>query len=157
MREVVCVLVCFPCAYHKAKIITVKLKIVIDAGNFRRIVTLQAATGKRENTMKRTAPPAEFFEVKMWFTFPERSLCGWGSLTNGFANRDDAWEAFSEKYDGDNRGQFLVVKIDTAEGTARDLTEDWCDTWDEEHGEPLDWSSHDYHDRFANPTRACEV
>ena len=108
--------------------------------------------------MKRTAPPTEFFEVKMWFTFAGHRLSGWGSLTDGFANRADAWEAFSDKNDGDNRDQFFVVKIDTAEGTSRDLTEDWCDIWDEERGELLDWSSHDYHDRFANyPTRACEL
>ena len=95
--------------------------------------------------------PTEFYEVKRWFS--GLSVASrWGNLTDGFNTRDDAWVAFVDGFAGiedPTTRNAMVVKIDLADGTSRDVTEDWCATWQEEHGEPEDLSSHDYHDRFG--------
>jgi hypothetical protein len=78
----------------------------------------------------------------------------WGPVTEGFPTEDEAWSAFCNEFQNEaapTTETVLVVKIDLAEGTSRDVTEDWV----ADYAEPLDWSSHDTDRLGPELTRAC--
>lgn len=75
--------------------------------------------------------PTEFYTVLRLFpaaTYGTQAA-GWGQLTDALCTEDEAWEAYVEGFryeDAPTRHNSVVVKIDLAEGTSRDLSEDWA-------------------------------
>lgn len=78
--------------------------------------------------------PAEFYAVYRYYTaFQLRSTSGaWGAMSDGFPDRAEAVECIINGFDkqDENCGVYAdldtvkAVKIDLAEGTSRDVTED---------------------------------
>ena len=102
--------------------------------------------------------PTEFYTVLRWFpAFPVlaqtgeilRSFpAGWGQVTDDLCTEDEAWAAYVAAFDGEpapTRKNSMVVKIDLAEGTSRDLSEEWASAYAEEFPEAED-SADDYAD-----------
>jgi hypothetical protein len=77
-----------------------------------------------------------------------------GPITEGFPTRAEAWRTFCNEFENEvapTMETVIVIKIDLAEGTSRDVTEDWV----ADYTAPLDWSSHDKGRFGPELTRAC--
>lgn len=90
-----------------------------------------------------------------------RSIAGgFGQLTDDLCTEDEAWESYVEGFrdeDAPTRHNSVVVKIDLAEGTSRDLSEDWAAAYAEEfpaaedafdEGDYGDWKYEQHRDRM---------
>lgn len=98
--------------------------------------------------------PTEFYTVLRLFP------TGFGQLTDALCTEDEAWEAYVEGFrdeDAPTRHNSVVVKIDLAEGTSRDLSEDWASAYaeafpaaepDYDEGDYGDWKYEQHRDRM---------
>lgn len=106
--------------------------------------------------------PTEFYTVLRWFpAFPVlaktgeilRSFpAGWGQVTDDLCTEAEAWDAYIEGFKNNpapTRNNSMVVKIDLAEGTSRDLSEEWASAYAEEFPE-MEASAEDYADDYAD-------
>ena len=77
--------------------------------------------------------PSEFYTVLRLYPAKCGHPADWGALSDGFDTRDDAIERIIDSFDSDDDARcgmepsistVRVVKVDLAEGTSRDVTED---------------------------------
>ena len=89
--------------------------------------------------------PTEFYTVLRLFpaiqiydkdgSVVRATAAGWGQITDSMATEDEAWGSYVDGFrdeDAPTRANSVVVKIDLAEGTSRDLSEDWAKAYAEE-------------------------
>lgn len=93
--------------------------------------------------------PTEFYTVLRWFPeFP----AGWGQVTDDLCTEDEAWAAYLDGFHNEpapTRKNSMVVKIDLAEGTSRDLSEEWASAYAAEFP-ASEVSADDYADDYAD-------
>jgi hypothetical protein len=97
--------------------------------------------------------PTEFYTVLRWFPAmhfgTHTTPAGWGQITDSMLTEDEAWEAYVEGFKGEDaptRHNSVVVKIDLAEGTSRDLSEDWASAYAEAFPPVVEFDEDDYGD-----------
>jgi putative lipase involved disintegration of autophagic bodies len=98
--------------------------------------------------------PTEYYDVKRLFCEP--TVKGWGNLTDDMETRDGAWQAFVDGFRGEAAPTIEnahVVLINMADGTFRDLTEDWCKYHADEFGPDEDQLARDARDNAADQRR----
>lgn len=106
--------------------------------------------------------PTEFYTVLRWFpAFPVlaqtgeilRSFqAGWGQVTDDLCTEGEAWAAYLDGFHNKpapTRANSMVVKIDLAEGTSRDLSEEWASAYAAEFP-ASEVSADDYADDYAD-------
>lgn len=106
--------------------------------------------------------PTEFYTVLRWFpAFPVlaqtgeilRSFpAGWGQVTDDLCTEAEAWGAYLDGFHNEpapTRANSMVVKIDLAEGTSRDLSEEWASAYAAEFP-ASEVSADDYADDYAD-------
>lgn len=76
--------------------------------------------------------PSEFYTTLRLFPAMSGHPADWGNLSDGFDTRDEAIERIINGFDADDdrigmgptMATVRVIKVDLAEGTSRDVTED---------------------------------